>query len=245
MINVKNKNFVYVLYFLSMLNYAYAKENLDIEKFTINTQMKKQIMNSPFKASLRRGDGEKFIAYLYAENEESEPHEYSSCVDGELKKTILKKGYYYIYLYEINTDSFMPERISILKDFQKLDMNTQGADIFVLASNDINKSDVLIIGQFVSCSGNQYEAYGFFENNNSHLKQYTFVAKKKENSLFGRILKFNSDNKESVDFSEQGEVNYSKNGELIGYSMTTHNKIKQFALSLSNTLGEIQIKPLP
>lgn len=180
-------------------------------------------MNSPFKVSLHRGDGKKIIAYLYAEDEQSDPHEYNSCLDGEEYKTIAKTGHYYIYLYDISSDAFFPNRTAVFYDSDGITMNTEGANFFVWSNTNKNKPDVIFISQFVACNGDQYEAYGFIKN---RLKKYTFSGKRKDDAFYGRI-----------------EQLKKYNGNLLAYSIY-NEKIHQIKLSLSTVPGEIKLVTL-
>lgn len=198
------------------------------KKFTISKQMKESIMSSPFKTSLRRSDGKKFVAYLYAEDEKSKTIERYSYVSGKLQRSISKNGHYYIYLYDVSSDSFFPHGTAVFSDFEgirmRMRMNVKGADFFVFPSANKNTSDALLISQFGDGFGDFYEAYGFSKSQSS-LQKYIFVGKEKNNSFYGRIRKFRQHN--------EG---------LLSYSIFNH-KINQFKLSLSRVPGEIQLTP--
>lgn len=226
MVIVKNKIFVLVMTFLFIMQNVNANENLGIEKFIISKHLKENIMNSPFKASLRRGDGRKFIAYLYAEDEQNKITKRYSYASRKLKKSISKHGHYYIYLYDVASNLFLAYRTAVFSAFEgikiKMRMNVKGADFFVLPSSNKNKSDALLISQFGDGEGDFYEAYGFSKNQ-LFLKKYIFVGKEKNNSFYGRINKL-----------------IQNGGGLLGYSIYDH-KINQFKLSLSNVPGEIQL----
>jgi hypothetical protein len=207
-----------------MLNKGNASINLSTEKFKISLQMKKHIMSSPFKVSLNKEDKKSVIAYLYAEDEQREPIENYSCLNGNEYKTISKTGHYYIYLYDPSSDSFFPERTPVFYSFDGITMDTEGAHFFVWSNANKKQSDVIFISQFATCDGNQYEAYGFSKNQ-LYLKKYTFVDKKKETAFYGRIRRPKKDN-----------------SDLLAYSIRNY-KIYQFKLSLPKTTGEILLTP--
>lgn len=192
-----------------------------LEKFTINPQMEKHILNSSFKAHFRRGDGKKFIAYLYAENEKSTPEEHTSCINYKDYQSVTKTGRYHIYLYDIDSHSFLQDRIAVFKNFKVLRMNIEGAVFFTWPNIDKNQSDVLLISQFVSCSGDQYEAYGFIDNS-TDLKRYSFFGKEQFDSFYGRVDQDVENNK----------------GNLIAYKKHD-NSTDQFELSISKKPGII------
>jgi hypothetical protein len=200
---------------------AAANTNDTVEHFIIDAKLKEQILGSPFKLPLYRKDGEKVIAYLFAEDEKEKFFEYDSCNDIEKQKTIEKSGNYHLYLYDEDTDSFFPYRTAILKDFRKIKMNIQGSHFIVLPHANKNQSDALLISQFVSCNGDQYEAYGFSENL-QYLVPYTFVGKEPSTAFFGQI-----------DTSEPcGQC-------FLAYTRIDP-MIYQYSLSISNIPGEIR-----
>ncbi len=166
--------------------YVYARDTDSINFVEISPQMKEKILNSSLKADLRTNEKEVFRAYLYAEDEIKEPMEIYSCLDGEVKKSDSKVGHYYIYLYDIKREYFIPKRIKIFSSFGKVRMNLEGADLIVLSGAKEKRSDVLLISQFGDCNGNFFEGYGF-STNNSALKKYNFLAKKNQEMFYGRI----------------------------------------------------------
>jgi hypothetical protein len=185
---IKNKIFTCLIFIIFATTIANANIENNVEHFFVNKKLKEQILLSPFKLSLHQKDGKEIIAYLFAEDEQSEPFEDLSCVDSEERKTILKSGHYYIYLRDKATDIFLPFRTPIFTDFSKVNMNVQGADFFIFPPANKNQSDILLISQFISCSGDQYEAYGFSENQ-QYLVPYIFTGKKQEEAFFGHIDK--------------------------------------------------------
>lgn len=201
--------------------------NPDNEAFTLTSEMKARVMQSPFKASLRRSDGQKMTAYLYAEDEKTEVFEYKSCTTGEKIKNNNKVGHYYIYLYDEGSKSFFPSRTPVLTRHNTVDMNIDGADFFALSSLDKKKSDVLLISQRANCDGSFYEVYGFWKDQVS-LQEYAFVNDTdKIRSLLGRIDK-----------------SKLHDGSLVVAVTDEEKKTTKFKLSPSKTLGEIEMKPL-
>lgn len=221
---IKSKVIVFILSLFFIMKIIHADDTARKEQFVLSKQLKESIMSSPFKVSLRRSDGKKIIAYLHAEDEKNESEEYSSC-DGEEYKTIAKKGHYYIYLYDISTDKFFPNRMAVFYNYDGIKMNTQGASFFVWLNANKNQSDVILISQFVACNGDQYEAYGFIGN---ELKKYTFSGEKKYNGFYGRI-------------DRDQLKKHSKN--LLAYSIYDE-KIHQIQLSMSKISGEIKLNTL-
>jgi len=211
-----------------MVNNVIAHEYLDIEKFNISKKMEKLIVGSPFKVFLKGNNGKNFIAYLYAEDEKSKAVERYSYASGKLEKSIIKSGYYYIYLYNLNSRSFFPYRTAVFSNFEgnriRMKMNSKGSAFFVLPATK-NKADALLISQFGDSEGNFYEAYGFSQNQ-LYLQKYVFVGKEKNDSFYGKISKFKQ-----------------TNGGVLAYSVYGHS-INQFKLSLSNVPREVQLTPL-
>ena len=151
-------------------------------KFKMNPNLKKNILQSTYKAIMRRGDGKEFVAYLYAENGTSELAEYYSH-DIEPKTTMRTIGNFYIYLYDPATDKFFSHRINPFYSWQFFSMDWGRSDFTVMHPKKKNQSDVLLIGSFVNSNGDQYEAYGFTEDLTA-LKKYRFVRNKKSCSAF-------------------------------------------------------------
>ena len=206
-----------------ILTGSYSKNNTNTEQITISTQMKEQILRSPFKAMLKTKDGNQFIAYLFAEDEKKERAHYNSRYgEGNLRSWIIREGHYFIYLYDVNNKSFLPYKTPILKDFGKLIFNNEGSRIVVLPGSQENQSDVLLISQFGSGEGDFYEAYGFFDNK-PYLQNYMFIGKRKEIQFFGQVGE--SDNKTNSQLNAWGSL----------YGSTI--------LSLSDKPGIILVRP--
>lgn len=148
----------------------------NVEKIVISEELKEKILRSTLKANLQTTEGKKFVAYLYAVDERIEVIKNSSCITGKEYTTESKLGHYYIYLYDVESKSFLPYRTRVLEDFDELRFNAEGAKINVLSASEEKKSDVLLISQFGHCTGDIYEAYGFSENN-LYLKNYYFIDK--------------------------------------------------------------------
>lgn len=180
--------FIYIL-FVAFNSYAGA-----VEQFMISSQLKEDILRSPFKANLKTHDGRQFVAYLYAQDEESDEMEPSSCITGDTYHTTSKIGHFYIYLYNVSNKSFSNYRTKIFHDFSRHRFNDEGANIFVLSGSNVNKSDVLLISQFGACSGDFYEAYGFSENN-FYLKNYLFFTFKQHEQFYGRVSVIDTNDK--------------------------------------------------
>ncbi|WP_018577775.1 hypothetical protein [Legionella shakespearei] len=175
----KVKSIIFICITIMFFN-CYAEET-GIEQITITPKMQDSILLSPFKANLQTNNGHRFIAYLYAPDEKSEETDSFSRITKQEYHTISKVGHFFIYLYDVETKSFSNYRTKVFKSFSKTRFNDEGADIMVLSGAKINKSDVLLISQFGTGSGDFYEAYGFAENN-SYLKNYRF-SEKEENKL--------------------------------------------------------------
>ena len=157
-----------------------------VEEISISLKLKEKILSSTFKANIQTKDGGNFVAYLYAEDEQSELIEDDSRITGKSKEVISKTGHYYIYLYNITSGSFLDKRTKIF-DGEDLRFNVEGASIIVLASHKQKKSDILLISQFGDSNGDFFEAYGFF-GDNFQLKNYIFhLGKKKGKMFYGTI----------------------------------------------------------
>lgn len=194
-------------------------------KFMLTTEMKKNIMNSPFKAFLRTKDGKKIVAYLYAEDERNKSLNSYHCFDGEKITT----GHYYIYLYDVSTDSFFPERTAVFDGDTDIRMNSKEANFFTWPSSlDANKNqaNVLFVGRVATCKYAQYEAYSFSDNQ-SHLKKYIFVDQKKYGGFYGEFEQNKNQNK------------------LIANAVYGSPEMKKVYLFLSKVPGEIQLQRVP
>lgn len=146
----------------------------DAEHYTVIAQMKKQILNSPFKARLHQKDGGELIAYLYAIDEKNIPYDYYGCTNGIKLRAKAKTGHYYIYLYDEVTDYFYPTRIPVFKGDKPTIMGIEGSSFgTVLANNDM-KSDTLVVSQRDNCQKSFYEAYSLWEDQPSMQKLISF-----------------------------------------------------------------------
>ena len=199
-------------------------------KFRMNSALKKSILSSPYKATMRRQDGKELIAYLYAENGVSKSAEYYAD-DGNEKTTTRTTGNFYIYLYDPVADKFFPKKVAAFYSFEWLSMDLDRSDFIVLPHNKKGQSDVLLIGTFVNSNGDQYEAYGFSEDLFT-LKKYRFV-KKKSNSFafYGRL--FSGDNQVYGYTSHQGL-----------WADKAGGRIHQFSFEVSDKSGDIKVTNL-
>lgn len=207
-----------------ILTNSYSKNNASTEQIIITPQMEEQILRSPFKAMLKTKDGNQFIAYLYAEDEKKERHRYNSrnSSEGNERSWIIREGDYFIYLYNINNNSFLPYRTHILKEFKGLIFNSEGSRIVVLPGSQENQSDVLLISQFGTGAGDFYEAYGFLDNK-PYLQNYMFLRKSKEIQFFGQIY----------------ESETKTNSQIYAWD----NSYGETFLSISDKPGIILVKP--
>lgn len=146
----------------------------DAENFTVIAQMKKEILSSPFKASLRQKDGKKITAYLYAVDEKTVPYEYYGCTTGIKLRVKAKTGHYYIYLYDELTDYFYPNRIPIFSGDKPTMMDIEGAYFFAIPANKEIKVQSLIVSQRDNCQESFYEAYSLWEDQTSLQKNTAF-----------------------------------------------------------------------
>lgn len=212
----------FIICTLLIVTSTYSKNNIATEQITISHQLKEQILQSPFKALLKTKDGHQFMAYLFAEDEKKIRDEPYPGITGDLRSSVRRKGHYFVYLYDLSHDSFLPYKTPILRDSKALNFNTQGSRIIVLPGSQENKSDVLLISQFWYHDGDLYEAYGFLENK-PYLQNYMFLSKSKERQFLGKITE--SDNKTNSQLSGWGTE----------YGATF--------LSLSDKPGIILVKP--
>lgn len=93
-------------------------------KFIVDEQMKERIMKSPYKASLHGKDGKEMVAYLFADDEKTKPTESYLCSTGEKVKSNVPTGHYYIYLFDVKSQSFYPTRVKVFKNFYQMHMLT-------------------------------------------------------------------------------------------------------------------------
>lgn len=200
-------------------------------KFKMNSNLKKNILRSTYKALMRRRDGKELMAYLYAEDGLTEPAEYDT-PDGQIKTTTSTSGNFYIYLYDPATDEFFPNKIAPFYSFQGFSMNPGRSDFTVLHHKKKNESDILLIGVFVNSNGNQYEAYGFSEDL-STLKRYRFAIREKRSfAFYGRLSLY------------KNTISAYNKHENIDEDEGIRGRIEQFKFQVSDMPGEIKIEPL-
>lgn len=199
----------------------YGGEDYINEKFVVDSEMKKRIMQSPFKVSFKRQDGKELIAYLYADDEEIELADYSSFASKNKEILETKMGHYYIYLYDVKSDSFFPNRTST-SEGSNLTMDTNGLNFLVLPDSSNNQANVFLVNEQSSCAGKNYAAYAL-EGNESYLKRYYFVGKNKDEWFFGHIERSKKHNKISAYGSYEG------------------TKLQKIYLHLSDVPGEIKL----
>lgn len=148
----------------------------DAEHYTVIAQMKKQILNSPFKARIHQKNGGELIAYLYAIDEKTIPYEYYGCTNGIKLRTNAKTGNYYIYLYDELTDYFYPTRIPVWKGDKPAIMGIEGATFGnVVASNDL-KPGTLVLSQRDTCQKSYYETFRLWDDQLSLQKIASFQS---------------------------------------------------------------------
>lgn len=199
--------------------------NPDNEEYIVDQKMKESIFRSQFNVALRRKDGKKVIAYLYAQDEKEEPDLFPSCKTGKIIETDIKTGHYYIYLYDVSSRSFYPNRTAVLKSRYTVNMYDKESNLFVLSSPFKDQSDVLLIGQRGDCNNNFYEAYGFGDDLSS-IQSYPFNDTEKFRQFAGHLDKI-----------EPHE------GELFA-STIYKDKLYRSKIFISKNKKEIQIKPL-
>lgn len=218
----KNLILVMAYVFFTLMSQLSQGANEDLN---LNLSLKKKIMRSQYKAKMINKYGEKFIVYLYAENETSKMETYASCMTGDSKSTKVTTGNYSLYLYDLSKKTFSQFSRPIFKDLDEQRFNLEGSNIIVLPG--LNTSDSLLISQFGDCRGDFYEAYGFSKNN-KNLKKYSFLKSEISSEFYGRI----------------GPSMKNKNY-VLGY--VTNNKtygLDKFILSTSDTVGIINVKKL-
>jgi hypothetical protein len=203
-------------------SHANIDDDTDFDKYTIGEELKKHILSSPYKASMRRSDGKQFIAYLYAKKITSKLTDYVSCKTDDFVKYKEKTGHYYIYLYDPSADTFFPGRIKIFNDLYKATMNIPGAYFFSLHAGK-NQSDILFVSQEYICHRDNYEAYSFSDKN-SFLKKYTFVTTEKLNQFYGK-------------FKEEKESD-----KIIVIGVYKNHNIDKMYLSFSKIPGELKLE---
>ncbi|CAM4419565.1 MAG: hypothetical protein LEGION0403_FIIPPAGN_02144 [Legionella sp.] len=141
-------------------------------------------------------------------------------------ETIAKIGRYYLYLYDINAQKFLPTRTAVFHDFNNLTMNTDGAKFFLWSSLGKNRKDIIFLSQYVTCSvGSEYEAYGLSADQ-LYLEQYNFVDNEISSTFSGFI------------YLGESDINYVSSQRLYGYT-TFDGKIIQYKFILSDKTREI------
>ncbi|KTD52994.1 lysozyme inhibitor LprI family protein [Legionella quateirensis] len=146
----------------------------DAEHYTVIAQMKKQILNSPFKARLHQNDGGEIIAYLYAIDEKTISYDYYGCTNGIKLRAKAKTGHYYIYLYDEVTDYFYPTRIPVFKGDKPTIMGIEGASFVTFPANGDVKTDTLVVSQRDNCDESFYETFHLWEDQTSLQKRNSF-----------------------------------------------------------------------
>ncbi|MDR3503552.1 MAG: hypothetical protein P4L79_13325 [Legionella sp.] len=116
------KLFIVGIYF--MANDGCANQNI----FNITPEQQLQVKASPFNFVMKDSSSKKLRVYLYAEDEQSEKRRYFSCSDGVVdeRQTVVKKGHYYLYLYDLQAKKFLPTRTRVFSDFHNVTMNVEG-----------------------------------------------------------------------------------------------------------------------
>ncbi len=188
--------------------------------------MEELIKKTSFKVKLQNGDGKFLTAYMYASDERIESIEpHYSCRGEKIPASVSRVGHYYIYLYDEKKGSFLPTRTKVFSDFHELRFNVEGSGLIVLSGLKQHKPDVLIISQYGDCSGDFFDAYGFYKDKLS-LKNYLFAAgKRKVVGFYGRISK------------------YQVNNSLVAYTTSENYGLVEWALCLSDNEGEIELQP--
>lgn len=197
-------------------------------KFKINTELKKNILRSPYKALMRRRDGKELVAYLYAEDGISEPTKYFT-PNGTEKTTTSTAGNFYIYLYDPTIDKFFPNKIAPFSSIEGFSMSLDRSDFTVLRHKKKSQSDILLIGTFANGNGDEYEAYGFSEDL-SNLKKYRFTIKEKKFfNFYGRLSIY------------KNTVSAYNKHESLFEDEKTRGIIEQFNFQVSDIPGEIKV----
>ena len=107
-------------------------------------------------------------------------------------------------------------------------MNVEGSNFLILPSSNNHQSDVILLSQFATCNGDEYEAYGYYKEQ-PHLKKYFFVGKKKNITFYGRILKEDDGTFHAYNIHSGDDI---PNGQIFKYK-----------LSISDKPGEIKLNP--
>lgn len=139
----------------------------DAKEFTVIAEMKKEILKSPYKASLRQADGNKITAYLYAEDEKSIPYDFNACTSGIKTRVQAKTGHYYIYLYDELTDSFYPNRMPIFQGDKPTLMGIEGAYFVGVPATQDKELDAIVVTQRENCQASFYESYSLWKDQTS------------------------------------------------------------------------------
>lgn len=188
-------------------------------KFIVSPKLKEKILLSPFKAALHTREGKKFISYLYTKNKSEV---YLDHINNKINWLYGKEGRYYIYLYDENTQAFIPGRIAILSASTEITLNEEATDLIVLSGVNKNQSDVLLVARNPTTHYGRYEAYGFVKNQ-LYLKNYLFSNKEKNAIFMGRAIK-----------------STANSGEVYAYTPVNDKKTR-VKLSISDTPEEIRI----
>lgn len=228
MIMIKIIKFFTIAIFVFFANLCLAQKNI-VEFIKIDTTFQNKILTSRLKAPLKNAKGEKIIAYLYAEDEEvtesvTSPH-WGSGLGGDLK-CIDHEGHYFIYLFDVNHKIFYPYRTKVMKIFgETLYVDNGNDEIIVVHGNKKNKSDILLINQFITTRVNYFEAYGFSENQ-QYLENYIFARAKKKKYFYGKP------------YTKEPEVT------LYGVYGDKNDQLQTVLAEVSENKGEILLTPI-
>lgn len=187
MIMYKKVIAVFVVIVSFITNNSSAGTFLSQNNFIITPEFQAHIKISPFNLIITEQNGKKFKVYLYAEDERSERDEYYPCFEIEKRERNTKMGHYYLYLYDLQLQKFLPTRTPVFSAYDNdIRLNTQGSMFFSLTTAGQNRKEIIFLSQFISCDGNEYEAYGLSKDQ-SHLEHYKFIDNKVANSFYGKI----------------------------------------------------------
>jgi hypothetical protein len=198
-------------------------------KFRMSPKLKKNILSSPYHAPMRRQGGKELVAYLYAENGERKETTYYTD-QGDEKTTTSIEGNFYIYLYDPVKDKFFPKKFAVFYPLDTFSMDWGRSSFIVLPRNKKTQSDVLLISVFATAAWDEYEAYGFSEDQ-STLKKYRFIKKNSNYFAFnGRLYPY-----------ENRVYGYTRY-EGFEYAEKNEARIEQYRLEVSDKPGEIIVK---
>lgn len=227
-----NHSLIFYILLISLNNTCFS--NAVSEDITIDSLLKEKILHSTLKMDLKTKEGKTFVAYLYADDEKVELIDDYVTRDAKTRSYSSRTGHYYLYLYNPETNSFQSKRTKIFKVYGTTRFDIEGAEIFVLPTHKEKKSDILFLSQFVKSEGDEFEAYGFSDDNTYLEKYYFQINSKKRGSFYGGLSPSDINSGLYGYTLHYGEFGPNDNGYISEFHLTLGNDKIIEAKSINN-----------